>query len=92
MPYQNRVNPFGELFQPESGAVLALTGNRGRLHGAGGRSCDPTSTGAGSSAAWTTPGRPMPSWRRALDAPVFLDEATALAPVTGVRALLIPAV
>ena len=38
MTYQNRVDPLGELFAPDSTAIRgAWTGNRGRLHAPGGR-------------------------------------------------------
>lgn len=38
MTYQNRVDPFGQLFAPASSAVRgAWTGNRGRIHAPGGR-------------------------------------------------------
>jgi hypothetical protein len=82
MPYQNRVNPFGEIFRPESSQVRGLVmGNRGCLHDREKRIVRPFQV-----QRWIICKLEYKDWRRSeimaagkYTELFFLDEATALA-------------
>lgn len=81
MTYPNRVNPFGELFVPQSSAVRgSLTGNRGRLHNSQAQIVRPFEN-----KRWIYCRLDYPKPSHPVMAPgrwthlFFLDEATALA-------------